>query len=305
MGRFDLYPRLSLPLNLRGFAVLTPLVAFRETFYTRQRTEHESFSREIYQLQARLDSHLSRTFQVGGEAVEAIRHIIEPMVAYEYIPEVDQRDLPRYDILDFISPQNGFTYSLTNRLWARGRDGEGSHSREVLSLRLGQSYNLHGPHQRYPHPDLGIAYNELRDALGLRYSQRRFSDINVHLTLAPVRYLSLAADANYDPAGSHLDTFDPYLKLQLPREVNLTAGYHYAPELGIHAFDGKLGLKLREIVSFNYYTRYDFGRQTFLENRFDLTYFGDCWSFTLVYILRPHEQGIRFSFDLRSISGVK
>lgn len=305
LGRLDLYPRLTLPISLGGFATLTPLAAFRETYYTREREEHEPFSREIYHLQARLDSHLSRTFRVGGGTLDGIQHVIEPMVAYEYIPEVDQATLARYDILDFISPQNGLTYSLTNRLWAKLKDEEGSHFREILTLRLSQSYNIHGPHQEYPYPDLGIAYNEMRDALGLRYSQRRFSDINGQLILRPVAFLNLAVDANYDPTENHIDTIDPTLRLQPPLPLSVEAGYHYAPELRIHAFDGRLNLKLKEIASFGYYTRYDFGRQTFLENRFDVTFFGSCWSFTVVYIVRPGEQDIRFSFDLRSISGVR
>ena len=41
------------------------------------------------------------------------------MVAYEYIPKVDQQDLEQNDGLDFISAQNGITYSLTNRILAK------------------------------------------------------------------------------------------------------------------------------------------------------------------------------------------
>jgi LPS-assembly protein len=305
LGRFDLYPRLTLPLSLGGVDSLTPLVAFRETLYTRDREEDRAFGREVYQLQARLDSHLSRTFEAGGETLKGIHHIIEPMVAYEYIPEVDQSDLRHNDELDFLSPQNGITYSLTNRLWAKFREGEGSRIQEIFILRLSQSYNIHGPHQGYPNPELGVAYNELRSGLGLRFSERRFSDINAHLGLNPVKFLNLALDANYDPGGNHIDTLDPYLGLQLPHNVSLTTGYHYAPELKVNAFHGRCDLKLGEWAALSYYTRYNFERSTFLENKIMVTYFGPCWSVTFGYIRRPDQNDFRFSFDLRTISGVK
>ncbi|MDH7500494.1 MAG: LPS assembly protein LptD, partial [candidate division NC10 bacterium] len=306
LGRLDLYPRLTLPISLGGFATLTPLAAFRETFYTRGTEGHDSFSREIYQLQARLDSHLSRTFTMAGEGVQGIQHVIEPMVAYEYIPEEDQRQLNRYDYLDFISPQNGLTYSLTNRLWLRRKDEQGIRFREILTLRLSQSYNLHGPHQEYPNPELGIAYNETRDALGLRYSQRRFSDINGHLTLNPFPFLNLAVDANFDPGGNHLDTLDPYLRLRFPKNnVELTAGYHYAPELDIQALHGKFDIRILERLDVSYYSRYNFENDTFLENKILLTFFGRCWSVSFGYIRRPNQHAFRFSFDLATVSGVK
>jgi len=305
LGRFDLYPRLTLPLSLGGFATLTPLAAFRETFYTRVPGEHRSFSREIYQLQARLDSRLARTFSVEGKKIEGIRHTIEPMVAYEYIPEVDQTDLPLYDYADFISPQNGITYSLTNRLWAKFKSAEGSRLQEMLILRLSQSYNIHGPHQQAPDSLLGIAYNEMRDSLRLRFSERRFSDINAYLGVKPARSLDLALEANYDPKGNHFDTIDPSLRWEFSPYLNIRAGYHYAPELKIHAIDGKLGLKWKDKASLSYYTSYNFAQSSFVENKVELTYYGRCWSTTLGYIKRPDEQVFQFSFDLRSISGIK
>jgi len=303
LGRFDLYPRLTLPLDLGGLATFTPMVAFRQTFYTREREEHRSSSRSLYQLQARVQSHLSRTFSLGEDKGRTLQHIIEPMVAYEYIPEVDQENLARYDLVDFISPQNGFTLALTNRLWARWE--KGGRSREILTLRLSQGYNLHNPHQEFPNPELGIAHNELRDSLGLRYSQRRFSDLHAHLLLAPHPRLSLALDADYDHSGGHLDTLDPSLTLALPAGISLAAGYHYAPELDINALNAKWEFKWRDLASLSYYSRYNFARQTFLENRFDLTYFGRCWSLTIGYARRIDQQHFRFSFDLQAISGVK
>lgn len=305
VGRFDLYPRLTLPLDLGGLASLTPMVALRETFYTREEEAHHSSSRELYHLQARLESRLARDFKLGGERIERLRHTIEPMVAYEYIPEVEQGDLVQYDALDFISPQNGLTYSLTNRLWAWVGGAEGKTLREVLALRLSQSYNIHGPRQEYPYPELGIAYNDLRTSLGLRYSDRRFSDVNGQLKLSPWKSMSLVLDANYDPEGHHIDTLDPYLQVQFSKYLNVIAGYHYAPELDIHAYHGLFSLKIRDFATLSYYSRYDFARETFLEHKIDLTYFGRCWSVTLAYVNNPDQEDFRFSFDLKSISGVK
>jgi lipopolysaccharide assembly outer membrane protein LptD (OstA) len=311
VGRFDLYPRLTYPLDLNGFATFTPLAAVRETFYTQDET-HQSFSREAYQLQARLDSRIFRTFQVGGEKIERLQHVIEPMVAYEYIPRVDQQDLERNDGLDFISAQNGFTYSLTNRILAKVKEAGETRLREFLILRLSQSYNIQPPHQNFPFSDLGIAYNELREGVGLRHSESTFSDINGHLVLSPTEIWSLAMDANYDPGGHRMDTLDPSARLQYPENTSWAVGYHYSPELKIQAIDGKIAYKFRDWLVLSYLTRYDCNFQTFRENNIELTYSTRCWSVNLGFKRRlrtdstdTYHDTFVFSFDLRSISGIK
>jgi len=308
LGRFDLYPRLTLPLSLGGFGTFTPLAAFRETFYTRDE-EHRSFSREVYQLQARLDSRIFRTFQVGGETIEKFQHVIEPMIAYEYIPKVDQTDLEQNDGLDFISAQNGFTYSLTNRILTKVKEAGETHLQEFLILRFSQSYNLQGSHQAYPFPELGVAYNELRSDLGIRHSERCFSDINGHLVLTPAKIWSFAMDANYDPGGNHMDTIDPSVRLEFPHNTSWAVGYHDSPELKVQAIDGKIGTKFRDIVALSYLIRYDFERDAFRENNIQITYFGPCWSLNLGFIRRlytnHYQNSFIFSLDLRTISGVK
>ena len=311
VGRFDLYPRLTYPLDLNGFATFTPLAAVRETFYTQDET-HRSFSREAYQLQARLDSRIFRTFPVGGERIEKLQHVIEPMVAYEYIPKVDQTDLEQNDGLDFISAQNGFTYSLTNRILAKVKEAGETHLQEFLILRLSQSYNIQPPHQTFPFPELGIAYNELREGLGLRHSGRTFSDINGHLVLNPAKIWSLAMDANYDPGENHMDTIDPSVRLQFPENTSWAVGYHDSPELKVQAIDGKIDYKFRDWLVLSYLTRYDFERDAFRENKIEVTYTSRCWSLNLGFKRRLHDattdtyqNSFIFSFDLRTISGVR
>ena len=311
VGRYDLYPRLTLPLNLAGLATFTPLAAVRETLYTREAEDHSSSSREVYQLQARLDSRISRVFQVAGKRIEKVEHVIEPMVAYEYIPEVHQGDLLQNDALDFISPQNGFTYSLTNRIRAKVKEEGETRQQELLLIRFSQTYNIHGPHQSFPFPELGVAYNDLRSGLGIRHSERRFSDINGHLVLSPLRLWSLEVDANYDPGGNHVDTLDPCLRFQFPRNASLAVGYHYSPypELGIQAVDGKVDYKFREKMALTFVTRYDFNEDAFRENNIGVTYFGPCWSVTFGFMRRlrngDYDNAFHFTFDLRTVSGLK
>ena len=311
VGRFDLYPRLTYPLDLNGFATFTPLAAVRETFYTQDRT-HQSFSREACQLQARLDSRIFRTYQVGGQKIERLQHVIEPMVAYEYIPRVDQEELEHNDGLDFISAQNGITYSLTNRILAKIKEAGETHLREFLIFRLSQSYNIQPPHQSFPYPELGIAYNELREGVGLRHSDRTFSDVNGHLVLNPAQIWSLAVDANYDPGGNHMDTLDPSARLQYPENTGWTVGYHYSPELTVHALDGKVDYKFRDWLALSFLTRYDFNFNTFREYNFQVTYSSRCWSVNFGFIRRlrtestdTYRDSFIFSFDLRTISGIK
>ena len=48
-----------------------------------------------------------------------MRHSIEPEIDYEYIPDVDQKNLPQFDAVDNIAKKSAVAYALTNRFSAR------------------------------------------------------------------------------------------------------------------------------------------------------------------------------------------
>ena len=129
MGRFDLYPHLSLPLHLDGWT-LRPEVGARETFYTQSQIPtsttplagNGSVNRSDLEASFELrPPALVRDFK--APALERLfgsdlRHTIEPELQYRYVAGVNNfSSIPRFDTTDVVSDTNEVEYSLTQRLF--------------------------------------------------------------------------------------------------------------------------------------------------------------------------------------------
>jgi LPS-assembly protein len=128
MGRFDLYPHLSLPLHLDGWT-LRPEVGARETFYTNSQIATSTTplpgngSVNRADLEASFELRppaLVRDFK--APALEKlfgsdVRHTIEPELQYRFVGGINNfSSIPRFDPVDIESDTNEVEYSLTQRL---------------------------------------------------------------------------------------------------------------------------------------------------------------------------------------------
>jgi LPS-assembly protein len=128
VGRFDLYPHLSLPLHWDGWT-FRPEIAARETFYTQSQiptsttpvlgnaTVNRSDLEASFELRP---PALVRDFK--APALEKllgsdVRHTIETELQYHYVGGVNNfSSIPRFDPIDVVSDTNELEYSLTQRL---------------------------------------------------------------------------------------------------------------------------------------------------------------------------------------------
>ncbi len=128
VGRFDLHPRLSLPLHLDGWT-FRPEVGARETYYTQSQTLSSTTPipgggginrADLEASFAVRPPSLVRDFK--APALERLfgsdlRHTIEPEVQYRYVAGVDNfSSIPLFDPTDVVSDTNEVEYSLTQRL---------------------------------------------------------------------------------------------------------------------------------------------------------------------------------------------
>ena len=131
VGRFDLYPHLSLPLHLDGWT-LRPEVGARETFYTQSQIPSSTTpllgnaTVNRFDVEAGFNLRppaLVRDFK--APALERLfgsdlRHTIEPDVQYRYVAGVNNfSSIPRFDPTDVVSDTNELEYSLTQRLFLK------------------------------------------------------------------------------------------------------------------------------------------------------------------------------------------
>jgi hypothetical protein len=130
-----------------------------ETIYDHRSTGPGTISRQVPDLLAVLDGPALRRRYDGFVAGQALIHVIQPQIAYRYVPAVFQDGVPPFSALDedihFLDPLNDFTLvdriraanyaklSLSNRFYAQGLGSAGARSvREVAHLILSQGFDM-------------------------------------------------------------------------------------------------------------------------------------------------------------------
>jgi LPS-assembly protein len=129
VGRFDLAPSLSMPLEWRGWS-FRPEVTLRDTFYTEQGTPANSTTATDDNLNRK---SLETSVELRPPALSRIfdrpwlgrkwKHVIEPRMRYDYVTGVNNfADILRFDATDVLTNTNEVEYSLVNRLYAKRLD---------------------------------------------------------------------------------------------------------------------------------------------------------------------------------------
>ena len=157
--RFDVFPRLTAPVVVPPWLGLAVTGGVHETIYDHRSTGPGTFSRQVPDLLAVLDGPAFRRRYDGFVAGQALIHVIQPHMAYRYVPAVFQDGVPPFEALDefvhFLDPLNDFTLvdriqpanyaklSLSNRFYAQGQGISGARSvREVAHLILSQGIDI-------------------------------------------------------------------------------------------------------------------------------------------------------------------
>jgi len=132
VGRFDLAPSLSMPMQWRGWS-FRPALALRDTFYTEElkpatlhmpeEAVNDILNRKSLEASVELrPPALSRVFDhpwLGRKW----KHVIEPRMRYDYVTGVGNfADILRFDATDILTNTNEIEYSLVNRVYARHLD---------------------------------------------------------------------------------------------------------------------------------------------------------------------------------------
>jgi LPS-assembly protein len=157
--RLDFFPRLTLPVVVPPWLGLGVTGGVHETIYDHRSTGPGTIWRQLPDLIVTLDGPAFRRRYDGFMAGQALIHMIQPQIAYRYVPEVFQDGIPPFSALaqdfHFIDPLNNFTLidripaanyaklSLSNRFYAQGLGSSGTRSvREVAHLILSQGIDI-------------------------------------------------------------------------------------------------------------------------------------------------------------------
>ncbi|HTW64024.1 MAG TPA: LPS assembly protein LptD [Bryobacteraceae bacterium] len=216
--RLDIYPELTTAFHFLDSSIAGTF-ALRETDYGSSFVNGLVTSQGVLRSarEIRLDivpPSLEKIFQspkwLGGEKV---KHVIEPRVQYHYVDGIDNfNNIIRFDETDLMSDTDSVTYSLTNRLFVKDKDGNVS---EVMSWELAQA--------RYFDPTFGGAViagqrNVVEDTVDLD----GFAFLNGPRTYSPVvsalRFQHIVGfewRMDYDPLFGHVtnNTFNGNVRI--------------------------------------------------------------------------------------------
>ena len=151
--RFDLFPRLSVPLHVTPWLQVTGSSGLRQTFYQTTGAAEGEASRTVVDARVAVDGPAwhRRYPGNGGSWI----HLLATGLDYRYVPETDQDALPTHEnldttehvldpletltLLDRIGPANYVRLRLANRFYARRGTGQ---LREEAHLIVAQGFHV-------------------------------------------------------------------------------------------------------------------------------------------------------------------
>jgi LPS-assembly protein len=263
-------------------------------------------SRELVRVGAQVGTMLGRVYPVNWRGLEKVKHTIEPMLEYLYIPAVSQDDLPTWDGVDRVNRRNLLTYGVVTRLLGKfssewGEDGEeealgprriSPGVREMARLWIAQSY------------DFG---RDIDDLLRTGRGADHFSDIDFGGRLQPASFFTVRFESNFDSGKSKISAANVGFYIEDPRHdeqsasrlgtrTSIGASYRFLPRDLLQEFDSSVVVAITDWAGFIYSGRYDLVENRFLDNHFGIRLVSrcDCWAFEMAVTDRTNPQEVEF-----------
>ncbi|MGH7353916.1 MAG: LPS-assembly protein LptD [Candidatus Rokuibacteriota bacterium] len=293
--RFDVHPRVSLPISPGGLFTLTPFVGGRLTAYDKtvvghttspgvsgpiEITSDEARLRQLVEGGADLETQLARAYPVDGTLnLSAVLHTIEPRVRYIRITGVNKQKLPIWTpAVDNIQQTSRVEYSLTNRLRAKtiAPPGTEAYRWEMLRLTVGSFYDL---------------------------ERERVGEVFATLIVEPNPLVKLRGELVQGVHGEGIEILTADLTLG-PKFLSGSVGMRYSDVSHINFLAGGLRSELFRFLTPHVEVNWDIERDSLVELRAGLDIRFQCWAFGLEYVRRQNrEDRVLFSLNLLGMGG--
>jgi len=235
VGRFDVYPHLSLPLAAGGWSFV-PEVAVRDTLYsisqipdlTGARSGTPSISHDPLNradVEASVDIRppaFERDFALTGWNRE-LRHVIEPELTYRYVGGIGSQaqNVLLVDTTDIATNTNEVGYSLTQRLYLRPTNpkpcapeemqplgGCPAKPREWASWQIAQKYFIDPNFGGAIIPNRRNVFDSTLDLTGVAFltAPRNLAPVTSRIRVEAIDNLRIEWDLDYDPKSGRLDS---------------------------------------------------------------------------------------------------
>jgi LPS-assembly protein len=362
--RVDVHPKVAMPFHLSNVVRAQGSVELHQTQYELRNTMLPAGATPLPDGSTELDSSSNRTvpiFSYGmssgvervyelergnwfskfigmgarneGSELTKLKHTIEPMVNYTYVPDVDQTDLPLFDQLDRFRERSLVTYGLTTRLYGRFREPY-ERTREVEDLSTtGSTVPMFDVSQSLmdfgrgmvlaPERPVDTREGEIRELgqvfvrQGYDYIEARkdldpsrdgFTDINAGFTFSPSYYLTTGFESNISEQNRDFSSYNISLGIRDDRNDAFRARYNFVNGV-ISQVEGNFELFLSERLRAGAYARYDAQGGQFIESQGLLRFMNSCkcWSIDLGVgeRINPDRKQVLLSFNFGGLGAIR
>ena len=307
--RLSTFPRLTLVTPLSDYINMTTFAGLHLRAYSSDNISAGSGIRSsdadlLPEAGARISTSLSRVYTIDGENLKKLRNELVPELAYAYTPYQDQTRHPFYDYGDRLNWQNMVTYSLTSLLGGKYQNGETTEYRDLMRLKLMQSYSFEGSR---------------RDLLTMVDANRAFSDLILESDTWLSPRLRLTLDTSYNVYFRRISSLDP--GVEFDDTHGNTAGVSYRMSRDeLNYLEWRFVTKLFSPWTLGYSNRYSFDRQPFtpwplgdtnrylfnssgnLESVLSVAYQQKCWGVNVELSSRPGNTSFHVNFTLAGLT---
>ena len=239
-----------------------------------------------------------------GMELTRLKHTIEPVLGYTYVPFVDQSDIPLFDQVDRFRERSLLSYGVVSRLYGRFYEPY-EQIREIEELAADED-TLPTFDVNQSLFDFGrgvvLAPQRLRDTRegrirelarfsvrqGYDYVEARkdldpsrdgFTDINIGALFAPTEYFSTALESNYNQEEGDFSSHNISVGFHDDRRDALRLRYSFVDGV-VNQIEGNLEVALTDRLRAGLYGRYDALDKEFLESQSLVRFTNscNCWS---------------------------
>ncbi|MGV7222495.1 MAG: LPS-assembly protein LptD [Nitrospinales bacterium] len=300
--RVDVHPQLAMPLQVSNWLTVTPKVGVRGTYYSEKLQGNvilnNDITRELVDVNVIAEGpKIQKTYSYNGEKPSLFKHIIEPRVQYDYIPDMDSKDIAKIRVIDNIDSlghMNQIKYSIIQRLFMKTEKDGISSTKQKVRFEISQSYDI-------------VEADRTPTATT---PSRPFSNLRFDLDSRITDNLLLNVDTEFNVYDTLFETFNFQVGIKPFEWVSLFIGRRYTTGESSF-FLGSLSLQLPKGWNLQFSTRYDDRLDNFQENDVGLQFANKCkcWGFAVDYInrnninggIREEENKLLFSLELQGI----
>ncbi len=315
VDRYELAPRVTVPLHFGPWLGVTTSAAFRTTRYgdslnSAGLVSGASISRNTGEFTVELrppalERFFDRTSLKKDKARRRYKHTIEPTLTYRYVTGVNRfADFIHFDSDATLTNTSEVEYGFTQRLLRKDGDGQ---PQELVSWRIVQKH--------YFDPTFGGAIvNGQRNVFqaldsispfAFAFGPRNWSPIVSDFKITPGGHYDLEQILQYDPQIQRLVTIGTLLKVKPYREFFATTAFFrlndnpvlsdlpLQPPPVLPIFQQPLSSQIRALVGYGSETRkglnlitgvgYDFENKTLQNQIVQLSYNGGCCGLAVEY----------------------